>query len=75
MFDVEVENSSMVQLRHVKSDAAIVLWNGTDEYQITPGFNPDAHFDVDNRQAVEAFVREAREFIAERNARRKRMKH
>jgi hypothetical protein len=75
MFDVEVENSSMIQLRHIESDAAIVLWNGTDEYQITPGFNPDAPLDADNRQAVEAFVGEARKFIAERNARWKRTKH
>jgi hypothetical protein len=67
MFDLEVENHSMTQVRHIKSGATIVIWNGTNKYDLAPSFDSDAPINVDDHPAVEALVGKARNWIAERS--------
>jgi hypothetical protein len=67
MFDIEIENDAMTQGRHIESDAAIVIWHGTTEYEVTPGFDSNTPLDVNDHQAVESVVADFRKFLAERN--------
>ncbi len=66
MFDLEVESDLMTQVRHIKSDATVIIRHGTNKYEVAPGFNSDAPINVDGHQAVEALVADARKWIAER---------
>jgi len=63
MFDLEFHNHSITQLRHVQSGATVVLRNGTNEYEVAPGFG----IKVDDHHAVTALVAEARKWIAQRS--------
>ena len=65
MFDLEIDNSTMTQVRDIRSGAIVIIWHGTNKYEVTPGFNSDAPLDVDNHEAVETLVAEARKWIAE----------
>jgi hypothetical protein len=60
----------MTQPRHLKSDAAIIMRHGTNKYMIIAGFNPDVPLEVNDHQAVEALVAEARKWITQRNENR-----
>jgi hypothetical protein len=66
-FALEIENDSMTQPRHLKSDAAIIMRHGTNKYVIMSGFNPDVPLEVNDHQVVEALVAEARKWITQRN--------
>ncbi len=66
MFDLEAENRSMTQVRHIESGATIVIWNGTNKYDVAPGSDTDTPVNVDDHQAVEALVAEVREWLAKR---------
>jgi hypothetical protein len=67
VFALEVENDSMSQPRHIKSDAAIIIRHGANKYVIMSRFNPDVPLEVNDHQAVEALVAEARKWITQRN--------
>ena len=64
MFDLEVCTRSITQLRHILSGATVVLRNGTNEYEVTPGFGINA----DDHEAVAALVAQARKWIAEQSS-------
>ena len=64
MFDLEVHNHAITQLRHIQSGATVILRNGTNKYEVTPGFG----INVDDHQAVAALVAEARKWIVERSS-------
>ena len=64
MFDVEVHNHTITQLCHIQSGATVILRNGINKYEVTPGFG----INVDDHQAVAALVAEARKWIVERSS-------